>query len=63
MAEEGEAEPALDGETLEAALLEAEAAALAEGRVGESVTPRAEAALPAGWWRDPDGGATPTFTG
>eukprot|EP00969_Alexandrium_andersonii_P228227 10079417-Alexandrium_andersonii.AAC.1 len=61
MAEEGEAELGLDEDVLEAALLEAEATALAEGEDGGAGARQAVAALPAGWWRAPDGGAMPTY--
>eukprot|EP00969_Alexandrium_andersonii_P036226 1587084-Alexandrium_andersonii.AAC.1 len=61
MAEEGGEVPVPSEVVRAVAPIEAEEAALAEEGVGEPVALRAEAALPAGWWRDPDGGATPTF--
>eukprot|EP00969_Alexandrium_andersonii_P165025 7294498-Alexandrium_andersonii.AAC.1 len=48
MAEGEGQEQTLDDETLEAALLEAEAAARTEPPAGESAAPRAVALLPAG---------------
>ena len=48
---------------LEDALLAAERAAAVQRHAGESAAAATTARRPAGWWRDPDGGATPTFIG